>query len=242
MIEIKDVSFSYGQTRVLQELALEITQGTFLAMMGANGSGKSTILKLVNAINTPDKGDVTVFGMNTGDPENTYEIRKKAGLVFQNPDNQIIASTVEEDIVFGMENIGMDRMAMKRKLSRIVEFAGLKGLEKKNPLMLSGGQKQRLAIASILVMEPEILLLDEPMSMLDPEGQLEIMQLLRKYHRANNTVILVTHDIEAALFAEKICLIRDGRVELMGSTPIVLPKLRHYREVEVTDWALGRVI
>ncbi len=245
MISIKNCSFAYKGTEqsakrgnILSNISLEIKQGEFLTLIGGNGSGKSTLLKMLNAILIPDNGSVTIFGMNTKDSDMVLEIRKKIGFVFQNPENQIIASTVEEDVVFGMENLGFSRDIMKKRLKETLTFVGLQGCEKRNPMNLSGGQKQRLAIASALVLDPEILLLDEPLSMLDPEGQRDIFRLIRKYHENNKTVILITHDMEAAAFSEKICFIRNGRIEKYGTPSSVIPRLKKYEEIECSDWVV----
>ncbi len=226
------------QGNILSNISLEIKQGEFVALVGGNGSGKSTLLKMINSILKPDSGEITVFGMNTKDEAMVLEIRKKIGFVFQNPENQIIASTVEEDVVFGMENLGFSREIMKTRLKETLTFVGLQGYEKKNPMNLSGGQKQRLTIASALVLDPEILLLDEPLSMLDPEGQRDIFQLILKYRRNNKTVIMITHDMEAAAYSDKICFIRRGRIEKYGSPQMVIPSLRKYDEIECSDWVM----
>jgi energy-coupling factor transport system ATP-binding protein len=222
----------------LSNISLNIKQGEFLALIGGNGSGKSTFLKMINSILKPDTGNITVFGMNTRDENMILEIRKKIGFVFQNPENQIIASTVEEDMAFGMENLGFSREVMKKRMKETLTFVGLQGCEKRNPLNLSGGQKQRLAIASALVLDPEILLLDEPMSMLDPEGQRDIFQLVQKYHENKKTIIMITHDMEAAAYSDRVCFIKKGRIEKCGIPKTVIPKLKRYEEIECSDWVV----
>ncbi len=231
MIEIQDLRFSYQEQSILEGINLEIKHGEFCAVIGGNGSGKSTLLKLIEGLLLPSSGKITVFGMDTQKEDLILEIRKKIGFVFQNPENQIIASTVLEDVCFGMENLAFSREMMTKRLERILTFTGLKGLENKNPLMLSGGQKQRLAIASSIVTDPEILLLDEPLSMLDPEGQRDVFKLIVDFHKSNKTVLLVTHDMTVASKTNRIIFLRNGKVELSGKTAQILPKLVKYEEL-----------
>ena len=233
MIEIQDLCFKYQEQSILEDINLEINNGEFCAVIGGNGSGKSTLLKLIEGLILPTSGNITVFGMNTQEEDLIIEIRKKIGFVFQNPENQIIASTVLEDICFGMENLGFSRQIMTKRLERIMAFTGLKGLENKNPLTLSGGQKQRLAIASSIVTDPEILLLDEPLSMLDPEGQRDVFQLIVDFHQSNKTVLLVTHDMAVASKTDRIIFLKNGRVEICGKTADNLSRLSHYEELNL---------
>jgi len=233
LIEIQDLCFKYQEQSILEDINLEINNGEFCAVIGGNGSGKSTLLKLIEGLILPTSGNITVFGMNTQEEDLIIEIRKKIGFVFQNPENQIIASTVLEDICFGMENLGFSRQIMTKRLERIMAFTGLKGLENKNPLTLSGGQKQRLAIASSIVTDPEILLLDEPLSMLDPEGQRDVFQLIVDFHQSNKTVLLVTHDMAVASKTDRIIFLKNGRVEICGKTADNLSRLSHYEELNL---------
>lgn len=233
MIELVNLSFSYEQAHTLKDIHLCIKNGEFIALTGGNGSGKSTLLKLIEGIERPTSGKVIVFGMDTRDEESLLEIRKKIGFVFQNPENQIIASTVEEDIVFGMENLGFSRELMKKKLNEILDFTGLKGMEKKSPMTLSGGQKQRLAIASALVSDPRILLLDEPMAMLDPEGKREVLRLIIDCHKNGKTVLIATHDMDMASFTQRLIFLKAGKIELEGNTDEMLPRLSDYEEIEL---------
>jgi len=233
LIEIQDLWFNYQEQSVLEGINLEIKHGEFCAVVGGNGSGKSTLLKLIEGLLLPSSGNITVFGMDTQKEELILEIRKKIGYVFQNPENQIIASTVLEDICFGMENLGFSREMMTERLERVLTFTGLKGLENKNPLMLSGGQKQRLAIASSIVTDPEILLMDEPLSMLDPEGQRDVFKLIVDFHKLNKTILLVTHDMAVASKTNRIIFLKNGKVELSGETAQVFPELGKYEELSV---------
>jgi len=233
LIEICDRCFDYEEKPILDKINLEIKHGEFYAIVGGNGSGKSTLLKLIEGLLLPGAGKVTVFGMDTRDEELLLEIRKKIGFVFQNPENQIIASTVQEDICFGMENLGFSREMMKRKLEHILPFTGLTGLEKRNPLTLSGGQKQRLAIASSVVSDPEILLLDEPLSMLDPEGQRDVFNLIMDFKKKYKTILMVTHDMAVASKTDQIIFLRNGKVERYGNTAEILPQLTRYEEIDL---------
>ncbi|MEA1882996.1 MAG: ATP-binding cassette domain-containing protein [Thermotogota bacterium] len=233
MIEIQNLRFNYQEQSIFNGINLEIKHGEFCAVVGGNGSGKSTLLKLIEGLLVPSSGHVTVFGMDTQKEDLILEIRKKIGFVFQNPENQIIASTVLEDVCFGMENLGFSREIMTEKLEKVLTFTGLKGLENKNPLMLSGGQKQRLAIASSIVTDPEILLMDEPLSMLDPEGQRDVFKLIVDFHQSNKTVLLVTHDMAVASKTNRIIFLKNGKVELSGETARVLPKLVKYEELNI---------
>ncbi|MFP4460867.1 MAG: energy-coupling factor ABC transporter ATP-binding protein [Thermotogota bacterium] len=231
MIEIQDLRFKYEDIVILDKINLEIKQGEFCAVVGGNGSGKSTLLKPIEGLLLPSSGKITIFGMDTRYEDMIFEIRKKIGFVFQNPENQIIASTVLEDICFGMENLGFSREMMTNRLKNVMAFTGLKGLEKKNPLFLSGGQKQRLAIASSIVTDPEILLLDEPLSMLDPEGQRDVFKLIVDLNQTNKTVLMVTHDMAVASKTDRIIFLRNGKVERCGDTAEILPQLVKFEEL-----------
>jgi len=233
LIEICDLCFDYEKKPILDKINLEIKHGDIYSVVGGNGSGKSTLLKLIEGLLLPASGKITVFGMDTRREELLLEIRKKIGFVFQNPENQIIASTVQEDICFGMENLGFTREMMKKRLERILPFTGLNGLENRNPLTLSGGQKQRLAIASSLVTDPEILLLDEPLSMLDPEGQRDVFNLIMDFKKKYKTILMVTHDMAVASKTDQIIFLRNGKVERYGNTAEILPQLTRYEEIDL---------
>ena len=233
MIEICDLHFQLGQKIVFSHINLEIKQGDFYAVIGGNGSGKSTLLKLIEGLLMPSSGKITIFGMDTHNEELRFEIRKKIGFVFQNPENQIIASTVLEDLCFGMENLGFSREMMTERLKEVLTFTGLKGLENRNPLTLSGGQKQRLAIASAIITDPEILLLDEPLSMIDPEGQRDVFKLIVDFHKKNKTILMVTHDMAIASKAEYLVFLKNGAIELCGKTVHIFHQLSQYEELDI---------
>ena len=183
MISFEDVSFTYtNESYVLEDLSVEIPQGQFVCVLGANGSGKSTFSKLINALLLPDKGKVKVDGLITSDAQNTFSIRSKAGSVFQNPDDQIVASLVENDVAFGPENLGIPNPELRERVEAALAQVGLTGFEKHETNALSGGQKQRVAIAGILAMEPQILIFDEASAMLDPRGRRGLMRVCKELH------------------------------------------------------------
>lgn len=199
MISFEDVSFTYtNESYVLEDLSVEIPQGQFVCVLGANGSGKSTFSKLINALLLPDKGEVKVDGLITSDAQNTFAIRSKAGSVFQNPDDQIVASLVENDVAFGPENLGIPNQELRERVEAALAQVGLTGFEKRETNALSGGQKQRVAIAGILAMEPQILIFDEASAMLDPRGRRGLMRVCKELHAQGMTIIMITHYMEEA--------------------------------------------
>lgn len=231
-IEVKGVNYSYrlaeGQTlRALRNVSFTVEKGEFVALAGMNGSGKSTLAKLLNGLFVPSTGDVLIDGMNTRDVEKTFEIRKKAGMVFQNPDNQMVATLIEDDVAFGPENIGVPREEIIERVNWALEAVDMTEYRTRSANKLSGGQKQRVAIAGVLAMKPEILIFDESTSMLDPEGRREIMDVARKLNDSGITVITITHNMDEAAMADRIIVLKKGRVALDGtpkevfSSPVV---------------------
>lgn len=231
-IEVKGVNYSYrlaeGQTlRALRNVSFTVEKGEFVALAGMNGSGKSTLAKLLNGLFVPSTGDVLIDGMNTRDVEKTFEIRKKAGMVFQNPDNQMVATLIEDDVAFGPENIGVPREEIIERVNWALEAVDMTEYRTRSASKLSGGQKQRVAIAGVLAMKPEILIFDESTSMLDPEGRREIMDVARKLNDSGITVITITHNMDEAAMADRIIVLKKGRVALDGtpkevfSSPVV---------------------
>lgn len=205
--------------RAIDGMSLEIEKGTFVAILGHNGSGKSTFAKQINGILTPTEGTVWVSGMNTSDDEQIWEIRKKAGMVFQNPDNQIIGNVVEEDVGFGPENIGISTDEIWRRVDESLEAVGMTAYRYKSPNKLSGGQKQRVAIAGVMAMRPECIILDEPTAMLDPNGRREVVKTVHELNRQEGiTVVLITHYMEEVINADRVIVMDDGRV-VMDGTP-----------------------
>jgi energy-coupling factor transport system ATP-binding protein len=222
-IEVKDLSYIYnrgkpGEHRALSGVNLTVNEGEFLAVVGPNGSGKSTLARHFNALLKPAGGSVIVGGMDTICPENVWEIRRQVGMVFQNPDSQIVSSLVEEDTAFGAENLGLPSEVVQQRVEEALNLTGLSQYSKHAPHMLSGGQKQRLAIAGVLVMQPSCLVLDEPSSMLDPAGRAELMETLARLNRTmNTTVILVTHIMEEAARADRVAIMSGGRIAFTGT-------------------------
>lgn len=219
-ILVRELTYCYEDAtqKAIEGLSFSVEQGEWLAILGANGSGKSTLAKLLNGLFLPTEGEVLVNGLSTSDEEHVYHIRQQVGIVFQNPDNQIVATTVKEDIAFGLENLGVLPSVMEERIIETANKVGLGGFLDYEPYRLSGGQKQRLAIAGILAMKPAIIILDEATSMLDPEGKKEVLETVRALNREEGmTVISITHDIEEAAQADRLIVLEAGRIALEGS-------------------------
>lgn len=217
-IEVKHVTFSYNanqpdRTDVIKNLSLEIEEGSFVALVGHNGSGKSTLAKLLNGLLLPTKGEVRIFGNPTTDASKIYDIRRNVGMVFQNPDNQMIASIVEDDIAFGPENLGIEREEIIRRVDWALSKVGMLEHKKGTPFKMSGGQKQRLAIAGVLAIMPKVLVLDESTAMLDPQGRSEVLKVAHELNKEERiTVIHITHYMEEALGADRLIVMNDGEI------------------------------
>ncbi len=234
IIEFDSVAFTYDRQRfALDGVDLRIEQGSFTCILGGNGSGKSTLAKHVNALLVPDKGRVRVLGADTADAANTYFIRGNAGMVFQNPDDQLVASVIEDDVAFGPENLGVPTDELQRRVSRALEQVGLQGFEKKETAALSGGQKQRVAIAGVLAMEPQILVLDEASAMLDPRGRAGLARVCRELNEAGLTIILITHFMEEAARADRVIVLESGKVALDGAPSAVLTQVERLRALNL---------
>lgn len=225
LIEFHNVSFAYGAEEggetvdVLENLNLNIEKGSFVAVLGHNGSGKSTIAKLTNGILFPQSGKVLVDGMETKPDDSIYDIRKKVGMVFQNPDNQIVASIVEEDVAFGVENLGIPPEECRRRVDDALKTVGMYELREKAPHKLSGGQKQRVAVAGIIAMRPQCIVLDEPTAMLDPSGRTEVMDTVKRLNREEGiTIVLITHYMDEAVQADRVIVMDSGEIK-MDDTP-----------------------
>lgn len=223
IVSAKNVSFSFDETKkILKNVNIEIEKGSFTAVLGRNGTGKSTLARHFNALLLPSGGAVYVKGMNTADEENVFEIRSAAGMVFQNPDNQTVAAIVEDEVAFAPENLGVEPKEIRRRTDKCLEAVGLSQMAESSISTLSGGQKQRVAIAAVLAMEPEIIILDEPTAMLDPAGRRDIMAALKELNRSQNmTVILITHYMEEAVEADRVVVMDDGKIALDGTPKTV---------------------
>ncbi len=219
MIEIDNVSYRYEDAKraALSDVTLNIPKGEFLAIVGHNGSGKSTLAKHLNALLLPTEGAVRVAGMDTKDEENTLSIRQKVGIVFQNPDNQLVTTVVEEDVAFGPENLGVPGPEIRKRVDTALAAVGMEQYATRAPHMLSGGQKQRIAIAGMLAMQPEVLVLDEATAMLDPRGRREILSIVSRLHREKGiTVVMITQYMEEATIADRVAVMADGKLLLEG--------------------------
>ncbi len=233
-VSFDDASFTYDGTGfVFRDLNLKVPQGQFLCLLGGNGSGKSTVAKCINALLTPDAGQVLTFGRSTADPEATYFIRSNAGLVFQNPDDQLVASLVENDVAFGPENLGVPSEELAQRVSNALTRVGLQGYEQRETTALSGGQKQRVAIAGILAMDPALLILDEASAMLDPRGREGLLQLCQELHQAGLTIIMITHFMEEAAQAQRVVVLDEGRIRLDGPPEEVLTHTEELRALSL---------
>ena len=223
MIDLSDVRFSYdGKAPALAGVSAHVNAGEFVCILGGNGSGKSTLTKHLNALLLPDQGTVTVDGMSTADAECTYLIRQTAGMVFQNPDDQLVSTLVEDDVAFGPENLGIQLPELRERVTRALADVGLAGFERKETHALSGGQKQRVAIAGVLAMNPRILILDEASAMLDPRGRAGLMRVCRELHERGFTIVMITHFMEEAAQADRVIVLESGKVVCDGSPAHVL--------------------
>lgn len=225
LIEFQNVSFSYGtdegeeRVDVIENLNLNIEKGSFTAVLGHNGSGKSTLAKLTNGILFPQHGKVLVDGSETKPDDSIFDIRKKVGMVFQNPDNQIVASIVEEDVAFGVENLGVPPQECRRRVDEAMKTVGIYEQRLKAPHKLSGGQKQRVAVAGIIAMKPECIVLDEPTAMLDPSGRAEVLETIKKLNKEDGiTVVLITHYMDEAVQADRVVVMDGGQI-VIDDTP-----------------------
>lgn len=227
IIELEDIHYRYHEDDAREALAgvsLEIRRGEWLAIIGHNGSGKSTLAKVMNGLIEANTGSVVVNG-KTLTEETVFEARRTVGMVFQNPDNQFVGTTVEDDIAFGLENIGLPREEMLERVTKVLEMVKMSEFRTKEPARLSGGQKQRVAIAGVTALEPEVIILDEATSMLDPKGRLEVISTIQKLHKEKKiTVISITHDLDEAAQADRVVLMEQGQIQQIG-TPKEIFKL-----------------
>lgn len=220
MISVKNVKFTYdtSDTPALKGVSFDVCDGEFIAIVGHNGSGKSTIAKLLNALLIPDEGNIEIDGMQTSDPNKTLDIRKRIGVVFQNPDNQIVTTVVEEDVGFGPENLGIPPDEIRIRVKEALTAVEMLDYAKSAPHMLSGGQKQRIAIAGMLAIEPNVLVLDEATAMLDPLGRKKIIEIINELHSGKGiTVIMITQYMEEVINADRVIVLNDGLIEMTGT-------------------------
>lgn len=237
LISAKDLSFGYRTENntvvpVLEHLGIEIAEGEFVAVLGHNGSGKSTLAKHFNAVLLPSGGVCYVSGIDTRDESRLYDIRQTVGMVFQNPDNQIVATIVEEDVAFGLENIGVPPSEIRERVDEALKSVGMYDFRLHAPHQLSGGQKQRIAIAGVIAMRPRCLVLDEPTAMLDPRGRREVMNTVREMNsKYGITVVLITHYMEEAALCDRVVVVDDGRIILDSSPKRVFANVEMLQEI-----------
>ena len=240
MIKCSNVSFKYinntegknEEKYALKNVNLEVKKGEFLVILGHNGSGKSTIAKHMNALITPSEGTVIVDGLDTSNPEVLWDIRAKAGMVFQNPDNQLVATIVEEDVAFGPENLGIDPAEIRKRVDDSLEKVGMSEYKRHAPHLLSGGQKQRVSIAGILAIEPECIIFDEPTAMLDPSGRKEVLNNIKYLNKEHGmTIILITHYMDEAAQADRIIVMDDGSIKMEGTPREIFPQVERMKTI-----------
>ena len=225
IIEGRKISYRYGsaQRRAIQDVDIKVNEGELIAVLGHNGCGKSTLIKHINALLIPQSGELTVAGISVGGKTDIWQLRRKAGMVFQNPDNQFVSSVVEDDVAFGPENYLVDRDEIPGIVSHSLARVDMQGYEKRAPHMLSGGQKQRVAIAGVLALDPDILMFDEATSMLDPEGRREVLKIIKELHEeSKKTILMVTHYVEESIMADRIILMKEGKVIANGTPEEIL--------------------
>lgn len=215
IIKVRDLTFSYSaedERKTLDGINLEIEKGQWVALIGHNGSGKSTLARCIDGLLLPQEGEIEVDGLRLGE-DTVWDVRERIGMVFQNPDNQFVGADVEGDVAFGMENRGIPRGEMKKRIDEVLEAVGMTAFARHEPVLLSGGQKQRVAIAGVLAVRPKIIIFDESTSMLDPEGRRDIIGLMRRLNDEEDfTVISITHDIDEASMADRVIVLNDGRI------------------------------
>ncbi len=236
IIQLQHLSFSYPDEtdpnkKVLSDISLDIEEGSFVAILGHNGSGKSTLAKLLNAIHVPTEGKVLVDGMDSADPDKLFSIRSTVGMVFQNPDNQIVASVVEEDVAFAPENLGLPPAQIRQRVDEALKMVGMYDFREHAPHLLSGGQKQRVAVAGVIAMRPRCIVLDESTAMLDPIGRREIMQTIHQLNQEHGmTIVLITHHMDEAAEAERLIVMSDGQIIADGTPRHVFSHVEQLRQ------------
>ena len=239
IITIENLIFEYTRgdesqpVRAIDNLNLEIERGSFTAIIGKNGSGKSTLAKNLNGLLLPTEGVIYVDGFDTRDDDNIWNVRQTAGMVFQNPDNQLVSAIVEDDVAFGPENLGIEPAEIRRRVDKALEDVNMGQFKKKAPHLLSGGQKQRIAIAGVVAMKPKCIIFDEPTAMLDPKGRAEIMSIIDELHAEGITVILITHFMDEAVRADRVIIMHEGHILLDGTPQEVFEQEELIRSVNL---------
>ena len=239
IITIKNLIFEYTRgdesqpVRAIDNLNLEIERGSFTAIIGKNGSGKSTLAKNLNGLLLPTEGVIYVDGFDTRDDDSIWNVRQTAGMVFQNPDNQLVSAIVEDDVAFGPENLGIEPAEIRRRVDKALADVNMGQFKKKAPHLLSGGQKQRIAIAGVVAMKPKCIIFDEPTAMLDPKGRSEIMSIIDELHAEGITVILITHFMDEAVRADRVIIMHEGRILLDGTPQEVFEQEELIRSVNL---------
>ena len=234
IIDVKNLVYKYDDNKknAVDNLSLSIKEGEFVVIIGHNGSGKSTLAKHFNGIFLPTEGDVFVKGMNTKDEENIWNIRQNAGMVFQNPDNQIVATIVEDDVAFGPENLGVEKEEIRKRVDEALNIVRMSEFSQKPPHNLSGGQKQRVAIAGIIAMSPDCIIFDEPTAMLDPRGRKEVIDtIVRLNKKEKKTVIHITHFMDEATEADRVIVMQEGRIVMQGNPREIFSKVKELNEL-----------
>lgn len=234
IIDVKDLQYSYDneEKNIIDNINLSVNKGEFLAIIGHNGSGKSTFAKILNLLILPKSGSIKICGIDAKDVNDPWKLRKHAGMVFQNPDNQIVATVVKEDVAFGLENIGIKHEDMQPIIDKALKSVDMYEYAERAPHLLSGGQKQRIAIAGVLAMMPDIIIFDEATSMLDPAGRAEILDVVNRINKDNGiTVIWITHFMEEAVLADRIAVFNDGKIDMIGKPCEVFKNIERIREI-----------
>lgn len=233
LLSAKNVSFSYDkQKKVIDGFSLDINKGEYIAVIGHNGSGKSTLAKLFNGLLKPDEGTLSIDGFSVFDKKSEFEIRKRVGVVFQNPDNQLVASIVEDDVAFGPENLGIRREEIGERIDFALKSVGMEKYRHSSPNRLSGGQKQRIAIAGVLALTPEILVLDESTAMLDPKGRAEVLSVVKKLNKEKQvTVIAITHYMDEVVEADRVIVLSKGKIALSGTPEEIFNESQRLKEL-----------
>ena len=232
IIRVENLVFEYAKTeeenitvRAIDDVSFEIEKGSFTAIIGKNGSGKSTLAKNLNGLLVPSSGKVYVAGYDTKDEKHIWDVRQTAGMVFQNPDNQLVSAIVEDDVAFGPENLGVPPEEIRKRVDKALEDVNMGAFKKKAPHLLSGGQKQRIALAGVVAMKPQCIIFDEPTAMLDPKGRKEIMAIIDELHKEGITVVLITHFMEETITADRLIIMNDGKI-LLDDAPAEVFKQR----------------